>query len=393
MIVGRGAPPLLSAVASSPFNAQLHSRPLTVQLTTPRCSSVTMGASPVATVAGIAAALVLLRIATKWDSRLSALLNLIFLAIPAPKMASVTDDDDPEMAPHIEKLRQSHAKGMVSLPTVDVGSTEDLVLPRSSDSGGVPVRMYYPPSTTTTTSESPLPWLLYYHGGGWCLGSVDTHDAFCRRLCAGANVAVASVEYRRSPEHKYPAPDEDCFDALVALRSGKVPTLRQLDPQRAAVGGDSSGGTLAANVAIRAARCGIPLRLQLLLCPALDAAANTPSYDTNANAPGLSAETMRWLWERYLPSGDAAARLAASPLQAVDLSGVAPAYIVAAELDVLRDEAEIYASRIRGTGGQATFVAYDGGVHTFLVYSGTPLALGDVALDEAARFLSFSLLG
>ena len=378
------APFLRSAVAgSSPFNAQQHSGPLTVHPIASRCSSVTMGVSNVASVAGIVVAFLLLRIGTKWDSRLSPLLNFIFLAIPAPKMASVTDDDDPAMPEHIEQLRQTHAKGMVSLPTVDVGSTEDLVLPRSSDSGGVPVRMYYPPSTTTTKArESPLPWLLYCHGGGWCLGSVDTHDAFCRRLCAGANVAVASVEYRRSPEHKYPAPDDDCFDALLALRSGKVPTLRQLDPQRAAVGGDSSGGTLAANVAIRAARADIPLKLQLLLCPALDAAANTPSYDTNADAPGLSAETMQWLWDRYLPGGDAAARLAASPLQAADLGGVAPAYVVAAELDVLRDEAEIYGSRIRGTGGQATFVAYDGAVHAFLVYAGTPLALGDVALDR-----------
>ena len=312
------------------------------------------------------------------------LLNLIFLATPAPNMAAVADDDDPNMRGHIEKLRRSHAKGMASLPTVEVDATEDLVLPND-----VPVRIYYPPAA----NDAPLPWLLYCHGGGWCLGSIETHDAFCRRLCASANVAIASVEYRRSPEHKYPAPEDDCFDALVSLRSTSVPTLRKLDPARAAVGGDSSGGTLAAAVAIRAARANvpIPLRLQLLLCPALDAAANTPSYETNAVAPGLSAETMIWLWDRYLPQGDDDARLRASPMQAPDLRGVAPAYLVAAELDVLRDEAEVYASRIRGTGGQATFIAYDGGVHAFLVYAGTPLSLGDAALDEAAAYLSFAL--
>ena len=321
---------------------------------------------------------------------MSILLNLIFLFVAPPKFTAVTDDADPAMGSHIRALRETHAKGMVALPGVDVGATEALILPRpSGDGDGVPVRMYYPESV----EDSPLPWLLYCHGGGWALGSVETHDAFCRRLCAGAGVVVASVEYRQSPEHKFPAAEDDCYDAFKALLnlSSGIRTLRPLDSSRVAVAGDSSGGTLAAGVAIRAARDSIAIRLQLLLCPALDAAANTPSYETNANAPGLSAEAMRWLWDRYLPADDAAARLAASPMQAASLSGVAPAYLVAAELDVLRDEAEVYAARIRGTGGQATFVSYEGAVHAFLVYAGTPLALGDVALDEAVAYLSFSM--
>ena len=357
-----------------------------------------------------AAALLLFLVARRWDGRLSVALNFIFLFVGAPNFSAVCDDADPAMAAHVEKLRKKHAKGMAPLPTVEVGAVEDLLLPRPADStaDAVPVRIYYPPPAGDSTEASPLPWLLYCHGGGWVLGSVETHDAFCRRLCASAGVAVASVDYRRAPEHKYPAPEDDCYDALAALQGSSeggasrrdvrtVRTLRPLDRERVGVGGDSSGGTLAANIAIRAARAPVPLplKLQLLLCPALDAAANTPSWEANANAPGLSAETMRWLWDRYLPSGDAAATsraaLASSPLQAADLKGVAPAYILAAELDVLRDEAEVYAARLRSTGGQPTFIEAAGAVHAFCVYAGTPLALGDTAFDEAAAYVKFAL--
>ena len=336
-----------------------HPRALVAQPTTRFSAPVML--SPASSVAGAAAALVLFRLATRWEPRMNVLLNIIFLFVSPPKFTAVTDEADPAMVSHVKMLRETHSKGMVSLPAVSVGATEDLIVPRdSAGEGGIPVRMYYP---STTTDDSPLPWLLYCHGGGWVMGSVDTHDAFCRRLCADAGVAVASVNYRRSPEHKFPAAEEDCYEALRSLvsvsagSSDGLQTLRPLDPNRVAVGGDSSGGTLAAGVAIRAARDSLPLRLQLLLCPALDAAANTPSYEANANAPGLGADTMRWLWDRYLPTGDAEARLAASPMQSADLSGVAPAYLVGAELDVLRDEAEVYAARLRGAGAQATFVS------------------------------------
>ena len=375
-----------------------------------RAPPLTMAlASPVVAGSSMAAALVLFLVARRWDGRLSFLLNMIFLFAGAPNFSAVTDDADPEMGAHVQKLRGRHEKGMAPLPSVDVDATEDLLLPRRPAGGTadtVPVRIYYPPPSIET-ADTPLPWLLYCHGGGWVMGSVETHDAFCRRLCASAGVAIASVDYRRAPEHKYPAPEDDCYHAFTTLLGSRqegssvVDTLRPLDCTRVGVGGDSSGGTLAANVAIRAARAStpLPLKLQLLFSPALDAAANTPSYETNANAPGLSAEAMRWLWARYLPStaagdaaGDAArATLAASPLQAADLSGVAPAYIVAAELDVLRDEAEVYAARLRGTGGQATFVETPGAVHAFCVYAGTPLALGDSAFDDAAAYLKFAL--
>ena len=364
-----------------------------------------------------AAALLLFLVARRWDGRLSVLLNFLLLFVGAPNFSAVCDDADPAMAAHVEKLRKKYAKRMAPLPTVEVDAVEDLLLPRPADStaDGVPVRIYYPPPAGDSAEASPLPWLLYCHGD-WALGSVETHDAFCRRLCASAGVAVASVDYRHAPEHKYPAPEDDCYDALAALlasgggssgeggsgeesssSSGDVRTLRPLDRARVGVGGDGSGGTLAANVAIRAACASapLPLKLQLLLCPALDAAANTPSWEANAEAPGLTAEAMRWQWDRYLPSGDAAATsraaLASSPLQAADLEGVAPAYILAAELDVLRDEAEVYAARLRSTGGQTTFIETAGAVHSFCVYAGTPLALGDTALDEAAAYVKFAL--
>ena len=363
-----------------------------------------------------AAALLLFLVARRWDGRLSVLLNFLFLFVGAPDFSAVCDDADPAIAAHVEKLRKKHARRMAQLPTVEVDAVEDLLLPRpaGSTADAVPVRIYYPPPANDSAEASALPWLLYCHGD-WVMGSVETHDAFCRRLCARAGVAVASVDYRRAPEHKYPAPEDDCHDALAGLLasgegssgegssgegssgSGGVRTLRPLDRSRVGVGGDGSGGTLAAKVAIRAARASVPLplKLQLLLCPALDAAANTPSWGANADAPGLTAEAMRWQWDRYLPSGDAAATsraaLASSPLQAASLEGVAPAYILAAELDVLRDEAEVYAARLRSTGGQTTFIETAGAVHSFCVYAGTPLALGDTAFDEAASYVKFAL--
>ena len=166
--------------------------------------------------ASAAAAVMLFRVARRWDGRLSVLLNLIFLFVRAPNFTAVCDDADPAMATHVATLREKHAKGMAPLPTVEVDAVEELLLPRPAGStagaGAVPVRVYYPPPAADSLETSALPWLLYCHGGGWVLGSVDTHDAFCRRLCAGAGVAVASVDYRRAPEHKYPAPEDDCCE-------------------------------------------------------------------------------------------------------------------------------------------------------------------------------------
>ena len=159
------------------------------------------------------------------------------------------------------------------------------------------MRLYYP---LENKNNNPQPWTLFFHGGGWVLQSVETHDAFCRHLAKESGCVIASVDYRRSPEVKYPIPQQDCYDALKGLH--KETKKYGLDATRVSVAGDSAGGYLAALVSVYARDHSIPLRLQILLCPAVDPMAETPSYDENRNNGVLPPQDMRWLWARFLPS-------------------------------------------------------------------------------------------
>lgn len=348
-----------------------------------------------------------------WDRRLNPLQNLIFLTMGSSDLPIYQlDEDDPAFDAALSVSQDSMERGMGGLPTIEVASVQDVVVP----STGLPVRIYYPPVAACDESEAcevtarSLAWTLYLHGGGWVQGSLDTHDAFCRRLCVDSGVAIASAGYRLAPAAKWPAQPIDAFAALKALVKGEVATSFPLDPARVAIAGDSAGGTIAAQVAVAARDAGIPLRLQLLLCPALDATCSCASHEENRKAPMLSAAGMQWFWSRYLPAAepqqseestgapeaaavDAAAAAAASPLlhDLSKLSGLAPAHIVTAECDVLRDEGELYAERLRSAGVEASAVRYDGAVHAFLVYAGTPFALGDKALGDAVRVLRAAL--
>lgn len=160
-----------------------------------------------------------------------------------------------------------------------------------------------------------------------------------------------------------------------------------MDSNKVGVAGDSSGGTIAAQVALQARNQNIPLRLQFLICPCLDPSGESASYEENETAPGLMARDIRWLWRRHLPkryyagddeTGDA------NLVRVADLSNIAPAFIVSAEADVLRDEAEMYSTRLKGAGVPVIYKCYKGAIHAFCVYANTPLALGDVAFDDAA---------
>ena len=341
-------------------------------------------------------------IATKWNAKLDPVQNLIFIAMgEAEQPIYALDESDDGYAEALQASRIGMDKGMGQLPTTEVASIEDINLPSSSSTGAnvrdIPTRIYYPPSAD---GDDPLPWILYCHGGGWVQGSIASHDAFCRRLCVESGFAVASVGYRLAPEAKWPAQVDDAFDALCALFTDQPGatqqlTRRPLDSARVAVAGDSAGGTIAAEVAVRARDAGLPpLRAQILLCPALDASCDTASFDENAAGPMLSANGMRWFWRQYLPAGEEASAARASPLraEASRLSGLAPAHIVTAELDVLREEGEAYAARLAAAGVEAEAVRYDGVVHAFLVYAGTPFAKGDAALDDVVAVLRRRLL-
>jgi acetyl esterase len=245
----------------------------------------------------------------------------------------------------------------------------DLMVP--GPGGDIPVRVYTP------DAEAPLPILVWLHGGGWAMGSIETYDAPVRALAGAAGALVASVEYRLAPEHRFPAAVDD---SLAAVRWAAA-TGAELggDPARIAVGGDSAGGNLAAVVA-RKLRGELDLRLQALIYPVTDGGVNTPSFREFADRYGLTAAGMKRFWELYLDGTDATDP-DASPLRDPDLAGVAPAYVLTAERDVLRDEGEAYALALRDAGVPVTLRRFDGTIHGFFRW----LAATDVAGQAIAE--------
>jgi acetyl esterase len=259
-------------------------------------------------------------------------------------------------------------------PTDPVGAVVDRVLP-----GPLRVRIYEP-----LGNGDERPALVYFHGGGWVVGSLDTHDGVCRALCARTPCVVVSVDYRLAPEHRFPAAVEDAW-AATAWVAEHARSLRA-DPARVAVGGDSAGGTLAAVVALRARDRGLRLALQLLVYPVTDRDLDRPSYLAHAEGYGLTREAMRWFWNHYLgPDGDPT-HPEATPLRAADLRGVAPAHVITVELDPLRDEGEAYAERLREAGVAVSAVRADGLIHGCFRMPGT-LPRANELLDSAAAAL------
>lgn len=243
----------------------------------------------------------------------------------------------------------------------------------------VKVRLYFPLNATL-----PSPVLAYLHGGGWVFGDLETHDSLCREISARSGAVVAAVDYRRSPESKFPAALDDGRAVLRWL--GDPATARRfgLRPDAIGVGGDSAGGTMATVLARQVAADGGPALVgQLLLCPVTDYLPDTPSYRANAVGYGLDASFMPWMWERYLSSPREGRDPRVAPLLAPDLRGLPPAFVVTAEYDILRDEGEQYADRLRAAGVPTWATRYDGMVHGFQDYRGI-IAEGWKLLDEVA---------
>ncbi len=225
--------------------------------------------------------------------------------------------------------------------------------------GEVPVRVY-----AAIANPRRLPVVVFFHGGGWVLSSVDGHDPTARRLAVLTGALVVSVDYRLAPEHPFPAPHNDCW-AVTEWLSREAESIGG-DPTRIAVAGDSAGGNLAAGVAIRARDEGVALRHQCLIYPCIDNE-QEPYESMRQNAEGyfLSAADMVWFWDRYV---DPALRHdpRAVPARLDDLSGLAPALVLTAEFDPLRDEAEAYAERLGLAGVQVDLVRSPGVVHGFV---------------------------
>lgn len=225
--------------------------------------------------------------------------------------------------------------------------------------GPIPVRIYTPPG------PRPLPILVYYHGGGWVTGDLETHDFQCRLMCRWAGCLLVHVNYRHAPEHPFPAAVDDAYAGACWVADNAAALGG--DPSCIAIGGDSAGGNLTAVVTLLARDRGGPrFCFQYLGYPVTDAALDTPSAKENATGYGLSHETMLWYWDQYVH--DPAMRFdpLVSPLRAKDLSGLPPALVLTAEFDPLRDEGEAYARRLIDAGVPTVLKRYDGMVHGFL---------------------------
>jgi acetyl esterase len=246
--------------------------------------------------------------------------------------------------------------------------------------GPIPVRIYKP------GGRQPLPGLVFFHGGGWARGSLQTHDRLCRALANGAGCIVVSVDYRMAPEHTFPAAFDD---SLAATRwVGEHAAELGIAPDRLAVGGDSAGGNLAAAVALAIRDEGGPrLVHQLLIYPVTDHNFDTPSYVENAEGFMLTREAMRFYWRLYLGTEAKADDDRASPLRARDFSNLPPALVITAEFDPLRDEGRAYADRLRAAGNRVVYREYSGMVHGFMTSAGV-LDAGKQAIREASAALS-----
>jgi acetyl esterase len=240
-------------------------------------------------------------------------------------------------------------------PAEESVPTEDRSVP--GPAGEIPVRIYRP------QADEPLPVVVYFHGGGFVIGDIASHDTICQRLAAGVPALVVSVDYRLAPEHRFPAAVVDC-DAATRWVSAHASELGG-DPARLAVAGDSAGGNLSAVVARRARDAGgPPIAFQLLVYPGTDMTCALPSHTENGTGYLLDSDTINWFFEHYLADADPRDP-DASPLFVDDLSGLPPALVVTAEFDPLRDEGEAYAERLRQAGVSVTTSRYDGMIHGF----------------------------
>src|SRR2546422_6537922 len=251
-----------------------------------------------------------------------------------------------------QTIRIAQAMG----PGEPVARTEDRAIP--GPLGEIPIRLYTP------QDRSSLPVLVYFHGGGWVVGNLETVDQFCRMIANAAGCIVVSVNYRHAPEHKFPAAVEDAY-AGTRWVSQNAHTFRG-DPARLAVGGSSAGGNLAAAVALAARDRGDPPPCsQTPTIPGIHHNVNTLSLPDTAEGYGLAAEGMRWYWRHYLSSEADGRHPYASPLRAPSLGELPPAFVATAEFDPLRDEGEAYAARLRNRGVMKRHKPKGGTVHTY----------------------------
>lgn len=299
-----------------------------------------------------------------------------------PEVRALLEAIEAEGGPAIETLspveaRQAALDGLqaVAGQPEEVGRVEDLEIPHPERP--IPVRIYTP------IGEGPFPCLVYFHGGGWVVCDLDTHDVACRAIARQAGAVVVAVDYRLSPEYKFPAAVDDCYAATgwVAANAARL----AVDPRRIAVGGDSAGGNLSTVMCLKSRDEGGPrLALQVLVYPVTNLASfDTPSYLEFAEGYYLTRAEMEWFRGHYLARIEDAQSPYASPLLAPDLRGLPPALVITAECDPLRDEGEAYAKRLAEAGVEVASTRYSGMIHPFFSLGGV-LSAGRSAIQQVA---------
>ena len=292
-----------------------------------------------------------------------------------PKIEQVLDMIARAKRPKLHEMTAQAARASYekSAPILEIASApmfavEDLRVP-TRDGATIRVRLYQP---VEPSWAEPAPALIYYHGGGFTVGSVDTHDALCRMFARDGQCAVLSVDYRLAPEYKFPTAVEDAFDALTWLHAHAAEF--GIDAERLAVGGDSAGGTLATVCAVQARDAGIDLSLQLLIYPGTTGYQQTASHSRLADGFLLSGATIQWFFDQYVRDASDRDDWRFAPLDGKrgepDFSGLASAWIATAEYDPLSDEGDAYAAKLRGYGNEVTLRRYPGMIHEFFKMGG-----------------------
>ncbi|HSM95106.1 MAG TPA: alpha/beta hydrolase [Rhizomicrobium sp.] len=266
---------------------------------------------------------------------------------------------------------------------IPIGKVTAIAIPAAH--GEIAARSYAP----VAANSEPLPTLVFFHGGGWVIGNVDTHDGLCRIIANGSGCRVISVEYRLSPESKFPGPVEDAMTAVEWIE--KNAAQLGVDANRLAVGGDSAGGDLAAVVAQIAKAKGAPkIAYQLLLFPVTQIGEETTSLREYAEGYFLERKTLDWFYSHYLPTDADRKDPRISPLASEDVSGLPPAYFMLAGFDPLHDEGLAYAEKLRSAGVSVTVADFPDMVHDF-IYLQAVLPQAAEALNAAAKALKAAL--
>ena len=285
----------------------------------------------------------------------------------------------PEEARSAAKLRTAAAPREIE----DVASIRDTTIP--GPAGDLPIRIYTP------SEGNNHPLIVWFHGGGWVIGDLDNEDPACRVISNSTDAVIVSIDYRLSPDVRFPEPVEDCYAGL--LWAHEHASELGVDGSRIAVAGTSAGGNLAAAVSLMARdRNGPTISHQLLFCPVIDHDFSTASYSANADGYMLSRDSMVWFWDHYIgPDGDGSHPYA-SPIRADSLAGLPAATIIAAQYDPLVDEAEAFKVALEAAGNDVTYTCYEGMIHGFNGQVGIFDSARD-ALDEAATRLKASFIG